>query len=99
MFEAIFLIPFLLSAHSNGATLSGGVGFAENEALFIDQIGILDIRTDIYTIGSMSISIGGSHISSIPDARDNFNDSFARNNVSALNVMSIKMSVKIGGFK
>lgn len=88
--EAIIGIAFLLSGYNNGAEFTVGAGFAENDQVFINPVGIVRVITPVYQEKNWQIALKASHLSSIPDAEDNWNG-------SDLNMASIEFTVKIGG--
>jgi len=88
--ETIIGIAFLLSGYQNGAEFTVGTGFAENDQVFLNPVGIIRLHTPVYQAENWDISLKASHLYSIPDTTDNWDG-------SDLNMVSIEFTVKIGG--
>lgn len=89
--EAILKLAFLLSGISNGANLTVGTGFAENDKLFLNPVGIMRVTVPVHEEKNWWMHIKASHISSIPDETDNRDG-------TGLNIVSIEFTAKIGGY-
>jgi hypothetical protein len=90
--DSILGVVFLLSGYTNGAELTMGVGFTQNEIVFQNPVGIVRVETEVFAGEDWNLKMRASHLSSIPDPTDNFNG-------SDINMASIEFSVDIGNGK
>ena len=100
--QAIISIVFLLSGWTNGANFSMGIGFPEEQDLFIAPIGIIEASTPLYEVDKFKIGMYLTHMSSIPDTRDNSWDTYSEEYdpySSDLNMVSIKATIKFSQAK
>ena len=83
-------IAFLLSGFTNGADLTIGVGYAQDNNVLINPIGIFRLETPIYSdkADNWKMALKATHLSSIPDRFDKING-------TEINMASIEFSVKI----
>ena len=95
MFGAIGFV-FLLSGLTNGADLSFGVGLNEEDTIFLSPIGIIEVSTNLYEQNNLQIKLVGTHISSIPDAKDNYVPEY-NTDLDDLNFVAIKATIHFKG--
>ena len=81
-------IAFFLSGLTNGAELTVGTGFATQNDVFINPIGIIRLEVPAYQEQNWGLMLKATHLSSIPDRYDHANG-------TEINMASIEFTVRI----
>ena len=89
-------IIFFISGMNNGVDVTAGFGFTDRQDIFLNPVGILEVKTPIYQHKNLRFDLGGTHNTSVPDAHDNGLDYPGYNpKNTGLNMVSITVTVSI----